>query len=101
MKSVFKKIQLENALNMATIQSKTEYLFLEKCYYSIVGYQRFMLWRVIHAIGIGILKICYAMAEFVFLHFSIEALVINFYKKMDCYQELFHYYESVLGTETV
>ncbi len=42
-----------------------------------------MLRRVIYAIGIGILEICYAMAEFVFLHFSIEVLVINFYKKMD------------------
>ncbi len=33
------------------------------------------------AVRIGILEICYAMAEFTFLNFSIEALVIHFYKK--------------------
>ncbi len=42
----------------------------------------------------------YAMTEFLFLHSSIEALVINFYKKMHCYQKLFHCYQSILGTET-
>ncbi len=26
---------------------------------------------------------------------------INFYKKMDCYQELFHCYQRILGTETL
>ncbi len=50
---------------------------------------------------IDILEICYAVAEFSFLHFSIEALVINFYKEMDCYQKLFHCYQSILGTETL
>ncbi len=40
------------------------------------------------------------MTEFVFLYFSIEALVINFYKKMDCYQKLFHCYQSILDPET-
>ncbi len=49
----------------------------------------------------GILEICYAMAEFAFLHFSIEALLLNFCKKMDCYQKLFHCYKSILWTETL
>ncbi len=53
-------------------------LNLEKCYENAIIACR-MLWRVIHAILIDILEICYAMAEFAFLHFSIEALVINFY----------------------
>ncbi len=50
-----------------------------------------MLRSVIHAIGIGILEICYVMIEFIFLHFSIEALVIIFYKKIDCYEKLFRF----------
>ncbi len=37
--------------------------------------------RVIHANAIGILEICYAMAEFAFLHFSMEALEIKFHKE--------------------
>ncbi len=37
------------------------------------------------------------MAEFAFLHFSIETLVINFYKKMDCHEKLFHNYQSIVG----
>ncbi len=40
-----------------------------------------MLCRVIHAIAIGVLEIYYAMVEFAFLHFPIEALVINFLRK--------------------
>ncbi len=48
-----------------------------------------------------ILEICYAMTEFVFLHFSIEVLVINFYMNMDCYQKLFYCYQSILGTKTL
>ncbi len=46
------------------------------------------------------LKICYAMTEIVFLHFSIEALVINFFK-MNCYQKLVHCYPGILGIETL
>ncbi len=41
------------------------------------------------------------MTEFVFLHFSIEALLINFYKKIDYYQKIFRCYQSILGTETL
>ncbi len=66
-----------------------------------VDYQHFMLWRVIRAIGIGILEKCHTMTEFVFLHFSIEALVTNFYKKMDCYQKLFHCYQSILSNDVI
>ncbi len=58
-----------------------------------------MLRRIIRAIGNGILEICDAMAEFSFPHFSIEALVINFYKKIDCNKKLFQRYQSILGIE--
>ncbi len=57
-----------------------------------IRYKHFMLQSVILAIAIGILEICSAMAEFAFLHFSIEALMINKCKVFDCLE---------LGTKVV
>ncbi len=59
---------------MSLLRDTYFWKMLWKCYYSVcVGYQHFMLRRVICAIAIGILEICYAMGRIcvsAFLHWS-------------------------------
>ncbi len=80
------------------LQGTYSWKMLWKCYYSM------------SAINISCYEELSMLSESVFLKyvmqwqnrcFFIEALVINFYKKMDCYQKRFHCYQSILGAETL
>ncbi len=100
--NIFFSVPSTRATDLAEIQriiivfqGTYSWKMLWKCYYSKSAINISCYEELSMLSELVFLK-CYAMTEFVFLHFSIEALVINFYKKMDCYQKVFHCYQSIL-----